>query len=237
MSEAKGKIWVDEVAIVLYSTKHPQTHPIHAKIKRQDDVTYKHDIFLSYRRHNEWPRFIEEHFLPQLRHWLDTTRGRTTRIFFDQDQIEAGEAWPHALADGLAHSRIMLCLWSREYFSSKWCRAELSHMLARRKSLTKAPNAPPPLVIAVIIHDTEKVHPGVKDIQTYRLQGCCNPWMAKGSSTAERLSTEIERLAGDVAKALTRTPKFNPQWPELATEEFWKIFSNPEPPRFPPSLG
>jgi hypothetical protein len=45
-----------------------------------------------------------------LKHWLDAELGRASSIFFDVRDIETGEAWPYRLADGLAHSKAMVCL-------------------------------------------------------------------------------------------------------------------------------
>jgi hypothetical protein len=199
-------------------------------------VTYQYDVFLSYRRANDWPRFVENHFLPKFRHWLDATLGRTSSVFFDVRDIETGESWPYRLANALAHSKVMVCLWSKEYFCSEWCAAELTQMLARRKSLT-GPLGPPPLVLAVVIHDSETVDPSLADIQRFPLQNYSNPWIAEGSLVAERLSMEIEKLARDAADALAQAPEYDSTWPDLITEEFMRIFKARATQELPPSLG
>ncbi|HJY95833.1 MAG TPA: hypothetical protein VJ371_12835, partial [Streptosporangiaceae bacterium] len=33
-------------------------------------MPYEWDVFLSYRRSNDWPRFVERQFFPKLKHWL-----------------------------------------------------------------------------------------------------------------------------------------------------------------------
>ena len=199
-------------------------------------MTYQYDVFLSYRRTNDWPRFVEYHFFPKFKHWLDAALGRTSSIFFDVRDIETGEAWPYRLANGLAHSKAMVCLWSREYFSSKWCAAEMGQMLARRKSLV-GPLGPPPLILAAVIHDSQDLDPSLADIQRFPLQDYCNPWIAEGSPVAERLSMEIEKFARDVADALAKAPEYNPTWPGLVTDEFLRIFEAKTTQHLPPSLG
>ena len=199
-------------------------------------MTYQWDVFLSYRRSNDWPRFVEKHFLPKLQHWLDAALGYASKIFVDVHEVETGDAWPYKLADGLAHSKTMICLWSREYFSSKWCAGELSQMLARRKSLL-GPSGPPPLILAVIIHDSENLDHSLADIQRFALQDYCNPWIAEGSPTAERLSMEIERLARDVADALAKVPEYDNAWPGLVTDEFMRLFDAGTTQNLLPSLG
>jgi len=197
---------------------------------------YKYDVFLSYRRANEWPRFVHDHFLPKFRHWLDTTLGRTSTVFFDEQEIETGESWPYRLADALAHSRVMVCLWSKEYFSSQWCAAELGHMLARRQSLTGS-LGPLPLILAVVIHDGNDIHASLGEIQRFPLQKYSNPWIAEGSSVAEVLSMKIEEFTTHVVHALDRVPDYDPSWPSLATKEFLEIFGSRGILREPPSLG
>jgi hypothetical protein len=200
-------------------------------------MAYQWDVFLSYRRSNDWPRFVEKHFLPKLQHWLDTSLGYTSKIFVDVQEIETGDAWPYKLADGLAHSKTMICLWSREYFSSKWCALELTQMLARRKSLTGSSGSPPPLILGVLIHDSENLDHTLREIQRFALQDYSNPWIAEGSPTAERLSVEIEKLARDVAKALERAPEYDDSWPSLVTNEFMRLFDADVGQDLPPSLG
>src|ERR1022692_492439 len=168
-------------------------------------LSYQYDVSLSYKRSDDWARYVDNHFFPKLRFWLGAELGHPARIFFDAQDVETGASWPYKLADGLAHSRTMVCLWSKEYFNSDWCKEELTQMLARRKSLT-GPNGPPPLILAVIIHDSEDLNQSLKDIQRFDLHKYCNPWMTDGSPAAEQLSVEIARLARDVANAVEQSP-------------------------------
>jgi hypothetical protein len=158
-----------------------------------------------------------------LRHWLDATLGRDSRIFFDVRDIETGESWPYRLAQALAHSKVMVCLWSKQYFSSQWCTAELSHMLARRK-ITATPFGLRPLILAAVIHDGEELDPSLAEIQRFPLQKYSNPWIGKGSPAAEQLSMELEEFSRHVAHALDRAPDHDPKWLDLATDEFSAIF-------------
>ena len=54
-------------------------------------MPYEWDVFLSYRRSNDWPRFVERQFFPKLKHWLDTVLGHTAKIFVDVRKLEAGD--------------------------------------------------------------------------------------------------------------------------------------------------
>jgi hypothetical protein len=196
-------------------------------------LSYAYDVFVSYRRANEWPRFLDGTFLPMFRHWLSAELDHEPRIFFDADLIETGNSWPHALAHGVAGSKVMLCLWSRQYFTSPWCLAELGHMLARRRALAD----PPPLVLAAVIHDGEHIDPSLGDIQRFDIQSYANPWLARESATAEELSNRVRVLASHVAHALERAPDHDEKWAALAVEEFVALYRTRSLQKAVPSLG
>jgi hypothetical protein len=109
-------------------------------------------------------------------------------------------------------------------------------MLARRNSL-EGSFGPPPLILAVAIHDSEDVHASLADIQRFNLQDYSNPWIAEGSLMAEQLSMEIEKLARDVADALAQVPEYDPKWDSLVADEFLRIFHAAATQEIPPSLG
>jgi hypothetical protein len=199
-------------------------------------LPYRYDIFLSYRRANAWPRFVDKIFVPMLRHWLQAEMGQPPKIFYDAEAIETGQSWPHQLATCIGSSKIMVCLWSNEYFSSPWCKAELGHMMARRE-FTRQSSGPLPLILAVVIHDGENISPSLDDIQRLLIQDYANPWLANGSPRSEELSDLIRGFSVHVAHALAQAPKCDPRWPSLATESFVALFEYQARQRGVPRLG
>jgi hypothetical protein len=199
-------------------------------------MSYEFDVFLSYRRLNQWPKFVEKTFLPMLDHWLTTELGEPARIFFDVKDVEVGHAWPQRLADGLSSSKLMVCLLSREYFSSKWCAEELGHMLARREATIKD-GKPLPLIIAVVIHDGDTFPAEIADIQRYPIQDYANPWLRAGGRHSEKLSNEIKRLCESIRKACQVAPPHDPEWGKLATVKFIRLFTERSRQANLPSLG
>jgi hypothetical protein len=171
-----------------------------------------------------------------LRHWLEAEMGQSPQIFVDVDEIETGESWPYRLATGVATSKIMVCLWSNEYFSSPWCQAELGHMMARR-DFTKKDSGPLPLILAAVIHDGENISPNLGDIQRLAIQDYANPWLARGSRKAEKLSEQIRDFSVHVSHALLRAPECDPGWSGLAIDEFVQLFRQQARQREVPSLG
>ena len=201
-------------------------------------MAYEHHVFLSYRRFGEWPRWVEEKFLPLFRHWLGEELGSDIQIFFDKE-METGVAWPQKLAHALARSHVLVPLWSRQYFNSPWCKAELSHMLEREKKYGFGTvEHPEGLIIPALIHDGEDLPRYVSDRIPARLQNYTNVRMAKDSPTEEELSRAIYKWVPDVAKAIQCAPSYDPSWDQLAVHTFLAQLNAPRPRQeVPPSLG
>ena len=92
-------------------------------------MDYTHDIFISYRRHNETRDWISEHFVPLLELRVEQELVRKPKIFVDT-QLESGGSWPVDLANALGGSRILIALWSGNYLASAWCAHEFAHMIS-----------------------------------------------------------------------------------------------------------
>jgi TIR domain len=188
-----------------------------------DRLDYRYDVFLSYRAAADWPMYISKHFLPKFRHWLGNELGRAPKIFYDEQTIEAGENFVDRLTNGLAQSKVMVCLWSKAYWKSEWCAAELRLMLRRRRSLGRAAHRPT-LIIAVVIHDSEDLDPSLKDIQLFYLQEHASPWIAEGSLMEQELAEKIKELTRAVAKAIENAPEFDPKWEEHIDDQLRRVF-------------
>src|SRR5687767_6586329 len=99
-------------------------------------MAYEHDIFISYKRDPEALEWIRRFLKPLLTHRVQMELGRSVVVYVHEvgDQVPAGTAWPAELGEVIAHSRVLLALWSGDYLTSEWCRQELSLMLRREKS-------------------------------------------------------------------------------------------------------
>jgi TIR domain-containing protein len=199
-------------------------------------VAYEYEVFLSYRRAGEWPRFVNETFLRMFKFWLENELD-DPRLFVDTEIIETGASWPRVLARGVATSKVMLCLWSRQYFASDWCLAELAQMLARRAAVAEQTGALPPLVLAAVIHDGEHISPDLGDIQRFEIQGLATPWLAPRTPDEQELSNRIRVLSGHVARAVEQAPAYDPEWTKLATEAFIDLYRRSTRQSLVPSLG
>jgi len=191
------------------------------KKRTQDSNGYLFDFFISYKRDAETRCWIEKHFRPLLTLRVRQEIGREPRIFID-DRLEAGASWPVRLGENLGRSRVLITLWSKDYFSSDWCVLEMSHMLARHKQSNKqgAP-ARRGLVIPVVIHDGEEFPGSLCDIQRIDIQTCFNVRMAVDSRRAEDLDAILAKEAHAFAKAIEGAPTWQERWVTKAADEFF----------------
>lgn len=86
------------------------------------------NIFISYSRH-----------APKLRPWMqDLIRELTKKnlhVWYDEEQIKAGDPWSDALQDGLQRSQYVLMVFTPEATHSNWMAVELGASLAMEKPL------------------------------------------------------------------------------------------------------
>lgn len=190
---------------------------------------YEYDVFISYRRHGEWPQWVKNQFLPLFDHWLGEELGSQYSIFIDQN-IKEGISWPYELADALSCSKVLVPLWSRQYFYSLWCQSELAHMLVRQQECGFGTRKNRQcLIIPAIIHDGQDRPQFIKNISCLEIQDCTSVRMANGSPKAEKLDDRIKNWVPSIVKAINSAPQYNPDWLDLSADEFLKLFNSTKP--------
>jgi TIR domain len=195
-------------------------------------MSYSHDIFISYRRHTETLSWIREHFFPLLEHRVGLQLGWDPNVYVHEvtDQIPAGAMWPVELGAQLAGSRILVALWTRNYFNSRWCTEELCHMLAREKEADcRSVTNKFGLVVPVVIHDGEDFPAGLGEVQRLEIQPFYNTRMRRDSELAAQLSNELDLHAAGLADAIRHAPEWRSEWPEETAEQLLEEFYRPEP--------
>jgi hypothetical protein len=166
-------------------------------------MPYNFDVYVSYRRRGEWPTWVKRHFLPLIYHWLSERLGRDPLIFFHERFLEIASPWPAELAKGLATSRVMVCLWSRSYFESDWCLAELSQMLYRQEA-----SGNPRLILPVLVHDGDRIPAPMRAMQPLDISEYTNPRMVVGSPNSEKLSHLLKTFSESIFHAIDTSPPF-----------------------------
>lgn len=199
-------------------------------------VGYKYDVFLSYSRRGQWSSFVDKYFEPILHHWLGEELGRNPVVFRDARTVPTGQDWHQMLEDALRASRVMIALWSRQYFSSPWCQLELSFMLGRADQF-KVRGAADRIILPATIHDGRSFPNFLSRLQTINLSEYSDPFMNPDSILRERLSEKLQRFCEDVASAIESVPDGSESW-EVDYKQYLAMFSdNGSQQDRPPSLG
>jgi TIR domain-containing protein len=196
-------------------------------------VAYSYDIFISYKRHTETLVWIKKHFFPLLEHRVGLELGRDPTVYVHEvaQQIPAGSIWPQALAQSLAGSRILVALWTKSYFNSRWCTEELVHMLAREQHTACRSVANTfGLIVPVVIHDGRDFPQTLNYIEKLEIQGFYNTRMREDSELAEQLSEALGVHAQGFASAIENAPAWQPDWPSDAATGLFEAFYHPADP-------
>jgi hypothetical protein len=78
--------------------------------------------------------------------------------FFDQTGIEPGDKWDDKVAEALKSARVMLCLFTRNYFKSTVSGQEVEVFRSRVQSYANAKGiGPPPLIIPILWHAPDRL--------------------------------------------------------------------------------
>jgi len=181
-------------------------------------MDYLYDVFISYRRHREWTPWTREHVRNLLDAYLTQELGESPRIFVD-DRIEPGADWPHRLGDSLARTRVLLAIFSGDYFSSAWCLHELDLMHGR---LLRFPGSS--LIVPVLGHDGDLIPTEIARIQPFDLSAFRNTDLQRRTPRYEQFSDAVRRLAPHVAAAIGTAPQFDPAWVNECRGRFDQVY-------------
>jgi hypothetical protein len=188
-------------------------------------MNYEFDVFLSYSRASEWPSWVKRSFMPIFHHWLTAELGRDARIFVDFE-LDTGVSWPSSLGRALARSTVLVPLWSRNYFTSDWCKCEMAQMRAREdRHGYRSPGKPLGLIIPAIVHDGDTFPDVIADINHINISSFSNVRMDPNGVTAERLSQAIKDWVPSVVKAIETAPAYDNEWDQLDANAFVQQFS------------
>ena len=110
---------------------------------------------------------MRNHFLPRLADRLNENSAEPVRLFCDE-LLDEGEEWAPALQDVLRKSKLLLAVWSADYFRSSWCMAEWESFRERERKLALPVGAPKSLVYPIRYADGEHYHSAAKALQNTR---------------------------------------------------------------------
>jgi hypothetical protein len=175
---------------------------------------YKYDVFLSYSRKGGSPGWVHNHFLPKLRDCLIDEIGYTPTVFVDQ-HMDAGAVWPDDLEHALAHSKILVAVYSPQYFRSDWCVAEWKSMAAREQLLGLASRElTRGLIFPILYSDSHNFPEYGKERMWHDMKGLDSPDpMFQQSLDWLEFHRRMRTIAADVEQMLRQVPPWRPDWP------------------------
>lgn len=190
-------------------------------------MAYEHDVFISYKREQCWTPWTRDHFKKLLKSYLQQDLGHEPDIFVDE-RIVVGADWVDSLAEHLAKSRVLVAIFSADYFGSDWCVHELDMMLERSQACHGAKAEDARLIIPVVVHDGHLIPKPVKRLQPADFAAYRIAHINDASADYHEFSKEMKKLSPMVAKAIQGTPVFDAAWVDHHKQRFNEVFENTE---------
>jgi hypothetical protein len=183
---------------------------------------YQHDVFISYKREPLWTPWTRDHFKKLLKAYLEQDLGYEPSIFIDE-RISIGADWVDTLAEHLAASKVLVAVFSANYFGSDWCLHELDLMLARSVAHL-AGGAGLGLIIPVVVHDGDLIPVEVRRIQPADFSDFHVACMVEGTPRYENFSVAMRTLTPFVRDAIQSAPDYDPVWKQSSRVRFNQVY-------------
>ncbi|HEX3782164.1 MAG TPA: toll/interleukin-1 receptor domain-containing protein [Pseudonocardiaceae bacterium] len=181
---------------------------------------YQFDVFLSYRRAGGLPDWMRNHFRPVLEECLADEMTHDPRVFLDTD-IHTGSHWPAEVERALRTSRLLLPVWTPQYFTSPWCTAEWQTMTKREEAIGLGTvERPHGLIHPVVYSDWDNFPAEAKMLQCRDMK----PW-ARPQPQFRRTElyldfyADMQAFAGHLAKIIDVAPDWCADWPVVRPTE------------------
>ncbi len=188
--------------------------PSHKPPKRTERVTskvgYEFDVYISYRRGAPTTQWMETHFLPMFRSFLDMELPYSPNVFQDESSVASGTNWPPRLDAALQRSRCLVSLLTATYFRSDWCLRELFTFFEREKRTNTQ------LVIPIVLHKGEVFPDYIKERQQFDMRNFFIT--ASAFSKTEKyidFESAIRDLVRQVAQVIKKSPPFDLGWENI----------------------
>ncbi|MGZ8907668.1 MAG: toll/interleukin-1 receptor domain-containing protein [Methylobacter sp.] len=187
-------------------------------------MTYEYHVFISYAHGKLWTPWVRDCFAPRLNAYLENEVGHLrndTLPAFSDDQIQTGARWENVLKRKVAHSTVMVCLFSAAYFQSEWCRREMALMLEREQYCgMEGHNDNYGLLIPVRLGDGDTFPDLAERVQYQDFEEFADPDLPPGTKRASEFCISIRTLAKTIAKTLPQAKPYCADWQEFTGNHF-----------------
>jgi cellulose biosynthesis protein BcsQ len=199
---------------------------VHERDRTSSELGYEYDLYFSYARSELTTEWVDRQLLPLMQKHLEFELAETVKVFFDRAQITAGQDWAGAQRRALLQSRLLLAIWSPQYFKSRWCLAEFETF--RRRSQLVDRN----LIVPLTVHNGELFPPEALAMQWADFKEFMIVGRAFNRMTERyvRFEEAVGNLCRQIKSQLNSVPAFNPKWPIIEPKD--QITNNLAIPRF-----
>jgi hypothetical protein len=176
---------------------------------------YEYDVFVSYQGASFT---LLERLLQELRAELEMQA--LMRIFIEQQEVRAGQAWTSHLADALRRSRLLLPLMTPAYFRSPWSVAEYQTFVERERRFSV------PLIVPVLVRGHLADLPDdVMDRQILNLTRYTT------ASNRDEHAESVRVLAERIVHLARGAPPYSPDFPVVSPQQVEHLLASSEPPQ------
>ena len=188
-------------------------------------MPYEYDVFISYRRQRLWTPWVRDNLKELIETYLQQDLGQIPRIFVDE-RIEVGADWIDSLGEALAKSKIVLGVFSKDYFASPWCIHELDLITRRSSDAAGGSRDKCRLIVPTVVHDGEIIPDPVRRIQPCNLKKFRVAHICKGTPLYQDFSAAIGALSPQIARAIELAPDFEEGWIEHHQSRFSEVYES-----------
>jgi hypothetical protein len=133
----------------------------------------------------------------------------------DRHGLEPGDEWRTALREAIKTSRCVVCLWSPEYFFSRWCTTEWRSFRERGVATGRK------LVVPLSVHDGDSFPVDARALKAIDISPFVIPGEGfKKTEDYPQFQKRLKSFAVTVAQCVMNAPEFAD----------FEIYESPDPP-------
>jgi hypothetical protein len=164
---------------------------------------YAYDVFLSYRRTKLVRNWVVKYFKQAFVNWLHEARGLAPRVFWDEEELGAGDDMHDALRSAVLRSKCLVAVLSPSYFrESRWCVSEFYSFRRRSERLGMTV---PGLVVPALWYGRDKLPAEARGLQMLEFERFANM-----KSPTQGFDNLVKNLAERVDQVLAKVPPYDP---------------------------
>jgi hypothetical protein len=177
---------------------------------------YSHHVFLSYRNTTQIASWVVELLLPCLKARLDEELDDAeAEIFHFDEDLHAGDLFPDEISSALRRSMVIVPVWSKTYFKSHFCLAELETFRRRPRHHAHPTKTS---IVPVLLVEPKKLPEGVQSIQGVKFAEFDYTPAVLRNNPGINLAFEdrVKKLGLEVALAIQHASAFRDDFPIVA---------------------